>query len=667
MRTPHPGGPSSSPCFPPRATHRIAYRRVLHHIRRRGRNPFRRRPLLPRFGQSPWTGVEASCACSPGGAGLPAGRAPSCRETEPMSRRTIASLLTLAVALVAALVPWTVTSDRLAAAIARQIRTELGLTLSVRGRATVALLPVPRIKLEDVSLQDGDGSAFRAEAGQMKAELRLLPMLLARIRISELQVAGAKVRVMPHDGRERWLAAVEALRGRLATSGGWSSRIDRLVVTGAEVSLEDPARGSPTVIRKLGLLARWPESSGTLDIAGSGEWNGDAVAVKLSGLSPSLLLAGQSDAIEVAVTTRHGQIECVGHLTLGETPSFAGLVSGETPSFGALARWTGIGLDLKDSDRPVTLSGESRIDLATAEWPRALLSVGGDRLEGALALQFAGPRPQLRATLAGEELDLGWVLPMADPTRRDPPEADYDIRLSASSLRLGPLRLTDAATGILVNSERLEVSLGRASLAGGSIRGRVSTSLDGEGRDIKGQFTLDRVDLERLLAEIGPVRGLSGTAVGHATFEIAGDRLPDMARQIRGRVTLDARDGEIFGFPTTDQPARRGEVRAAAPEWRGARTRYGHAQISLDLGEGVAELREAYVDSAAGRTTLRGRISLEDGTVAVRTTTRTTATASASAPARSPLVLDVQGPLTRLRVTAGSEVDETGTAARTPR
>ena len=100
-------------------------------------------------------------------------------------------------ALVLALMPWTVSSDRVMSAVARQIRKEFGLQLGPDGRASFALLPVPRFKLQGVRLTDGAG-AFSAEAGQFKGELRLLPLLAGHIRFSEVRIAAIRTSGMPH-------------------------------------------------------------------------------------------------------------------------------------------------------------------------------------------------------------------------------------------------------------------------------------------------------------------------------------------------------------------------------------------------------------------------------------------------------------------------------------
>lgn len=581
-----------------------------------------------------------------------------------MSRRSVASCVLAAVALVLALMPWEVSSDRLRSAAVRQIRNEFGLKLGIDGRATFVLLPVPRLKLQGVTLSDEAG-AFSAEAGQFNGELRLLSFLAARVRFSEVRIADARIRVsLDGAGRDAWSAAFERLRGRLASGDPGPSRVDKVVVTGSELALVHAANGRTTEWRTLNAVVRWPDAGGDIDLSASASWNGELVSATLTGLTPGRLLAGGSDSLEIRLASRLGRVNLLGSVSLGGQPRYAGLLAGQTESLGALARWTGIGVDLQDLDQPAALSGDARLDADGVEWPKATLDLGRDRLDGSIAYRFSSERPNLRATLAGGDLDLGWVLPIADPTRAAAPRGDYDVRLSASGIRMGDLRLGDLAAGILVSGERLEVSVGRATLAGGSIRGRVSAALDGEGRDIRGQVSIDKVDLESLLSTTSSGRGISGTVGGQATFEAVGEGQSDLSRHLRGRLTLVARDGEVAGH-ALNEALKRPELRrisASVPEWRGGRTRFGEAQVQLTVADGVAEIQDGSIRTATTQTRIRGRISLRDRLLSVETATRALGPEpAASGPERPALVLDVRGPLDRPVVTARSAEDVTGT------
>src|SRR3954447_22158293 len=93
---------------------------------------------------------------------------------EPVSRRAVSITCGAAgfavVGLAAA--PWTISPGWLQAAVARQLRVAYGFELTVSGRSTIAFLPVPRLKFEDVALADVDGTPL-VRGGRLRGEFRM--------------------------------------------------------------------------------------------------------------------------------------------------------------------------------------------------------------------------------------------------------------------------------------------------------------------------------------------------------------------------------------------------------------------------------------------------------------------------------------------------------------
>ena len=582
-----------------------------------------------------------------------------------MTRRALVASILTVLGICALLAPWTIAFESLKDHVARQIQEGYGLDAAIHGKAVVSLLPIPRVKLQSVTLSDRTG-AFRVDAAQIKGELQLLPLLSGRIRLADLRIASARIKLVVE--REGNLAsAVDRLRTRLASELASGSRVDRLVVTSSQVRIEDRAHAPILDWEKVSLVARWPRPDADIDLSGSLRWRGEAITLSLAGLNPALLLSGQPDAVAIRAEASDARMSLAGDLVWSGGLRFAGLAAADIAAFGPFARWTGLGRDLEEFQQPVTLSGKASIDASGIEWPQVSMTLGKGQLEGSLAVRVDGARPMLRGTLAGDELDLGWILPLMDPARLGVTEADYDVRVSASGLRLGPLKFVDVAAGILIAGDRLELSLGRAGFAGGTLRGRVSATLEGEGRDIKGQVALQRVDLDKLLSQTGAVRGITGTVGGQANFEATGDRQQELGRSLKGRVSLVARDGDIAGVALAET-ARQVEVRpaaAAGKDLRGGRTRYDHAQIDVSLAGATAEITSATIDTVATQTRVQGTLSLSDHTLAVTTWTRPLVGkgAPASEP-REPVVLEIKGPLRNLAVTARSQTAQDGPPAQ---
>src|SRR5688500_20248096 len=103
-----------------------------------------------------------------------------------MSRRAgLAVLLSCFVALAAAVVPWRVSSDALRSAVSARLHEIAGLELTAAGTATLAILPVPRLAFETVTLTSASGTPV-ARGGTLRGELRVLPLIAGRLQFAEL-------------------------------------------------------------------------------------------------------------------------------------------------------------------------------------------------------------------------------------------------------------------------------------------------------------------------------------------------------------------------------------------------------------------------------------------------------------------------------------------------
>lgn len=545
--------------------------------------------------------------------------------------------------MIVALVPWTIRSERVVAALGRQIAQAYGIDLTSNGRLTLTLLPLPQLVLSGVRLLSRDGTV-EVEADELRTQLRLLPLLQARLRLHKLWLAKSSIAVtIAEEPGPTVAGSLTRLRSLLGAQHGsrWVPRIDRFILTEADIGVRDRAGRELARLWNASLVLNSPEPDGDLDFTGSARWNGETAILSLSGVSLAAVRDGLAHPIQATFSGPLGRLSLDGRLTWSERPAFSGSWKGNTISLARLARWTGLGADLRDVDRTASVTGEGALDLDKLQWPRAAIEIGRDRLDGALGVQF-GERPQIRATVAADDLDLGWLGRLVDPKGDERLDADYDVRLSASALSLGPLRLRDAALSMQSTARGIEVSLGRAVFAGGSLRGRVSANLDGEGRDMRALAWIDAVDLERALVDISSIRAASGSATGQLSLDITGERGGELLPHIHGRGTLQTRDGE-FALAAFSE-AKRDAQAMRPPDWRANRVRFNQTVFGFEFRDGRAEVNNGVIETSGTRATLGGSIDLGTRDAALRLAVQPTIPARAS----TPLILELKGPLRRL-------------------
>ena len=82
---------------------------------------------------------------------------------------------------------WTVSGEALRQEVAEQIMQTAGLRTNAQGKASFAILPRPRIKIENVIISD-DRGALVMRTDVLRGNLRLLPLLKGEMELSAVQI-----------------------------------------------------------------------------------------------------------------------------------------------------------------------------------------------------------------------------------------------------------------------------------------------------------------------------------------------------------------------------------------------------------------------------------------------------------------------------------------------
>lgn len=593
-----------------------------------------------------------------------------------MTRRAlfIVSLVVLA-AVGLSVAPWTVSSSALRSIVAKELKEDHGLDLTVGGRTVIAFLPVPRVKFEDITIK-GRGGATLVRGGQLRGELRVLPLLLGQLQISEIGIANAQIEVdIDVDGASPWDEAVAAFRGRATGSREVDVQARRLIVTHSFALVRDQRGLFDTVIRDINVLVNWRSPRDPIEAAGTVIWRGERVQIAVDELRPANLLSGAKTPFSGRIASPQGKLTFSGEVENGPDGLRAkGQSSFETRSVRDFARWSGAELPLGGLVEAMSLDGDFTFDKRTLSWPSVRMVLGKDRLDGALSARLDGGRMAFNGTLAAERLDLtNFFSPFSNARsamgawngdRFDLPAltgGDLDLRLSAASVRIAGLRFSDLALAVLVKRGRIDAQISRAEAYKGSAKGRlVLQAGNPSGLDLRAQTTFERVDMGAFLADAGQSRWIAGSGQGQFVVEGAGRSPAELARQLHGRGGVTVRQGELLGVGVADT-LRRMERRplAASQEWRSGRTPFDQASMSVVVFNGVAEILDGVIAAPNLRGALAGRISLAERQVAMRATFEGTSppvvpptggaaaeAASAfapSAPNPAPLVFEIGG------------------------
>ncbi|MGJ3261670.1 MAG: AsmA family protein [Salinarimonas sp.] len=546
------------------------------------------------------------------------------RKTPSLKTRATAVLIGLVVVagLVLAVAPWTVSSDALRAAVERQLERELGLTFPDAGRTTIAFLPSPRVKFEDIQLADADGAAL-VQGGALRGQLAWGALVLGRIQLTEVSLAQSRI-VVPVDaqGRSPW----DGARARLATrlEGSRDALVGSLGLVDATIVYTDAGASRREVVRDVDLTLAWPDGRGPVSLSGSAAVRGETIAISLSGLDPSKLAAGVRSPIDLRLSGRPGRLSVTGSVATGrDSPWLTGRVSFETRAAREVLAWSGAQLPLGPLVGPLSLDGEASGVGRSLSFSALRLGLGGAPLEGALTARLADGRLGISGTLAATGLDLTrFAAPVveasdpASPLRRAPltlsqhTAADLDLRLSASEARIGAVRLADVAMSVLVNAGRIETTVSRAGLAGGEIRGRFALTDAATGVEMRLEAEGTRIDLGGLGRALGSA-WIAGPAVAEVALIGTGVDADALLGALQGALVVEVGAGEFAGVDLAEALRRfERQPLTATRTLRSGRTPFTSAIARLEVEDGVGRIVDAGFESAQLSGMLEGAISL---------------------------------------------------------
>jgi AsmA protein len=511
---------------------------------------------------------------------------------------------------------WPVDSGR-ATAFAGGAFDAYGLALSVRGPASLTLLPWPRLTLGRVRVAAGSAGPALADDGRLVIDLDPLSLLGGRAAVGGLHLEGGRLSGEAAD----W----DAPLGRLAEQAraGMTARPRRITVSGALLTGAAEARD-------LDLDITWPLWSATAEGRASLTWRGVPTHITLTHLRPAEIALGRRSPFTVDVTWPGGSLAADGTVTPSakgaSLPVLSGQVRFATRSLPESLAWIGRDVPLAPLAGAFSIDGRFETTERSVSWPSLRIGLGQSVLEGAGAVVLGtgvAPRLSVQATLAAESLDLAPLVddltrllgPVSVPIALSPfTQGDLDLRLSAAEGRVGAVRLQDLAASVLVRDASVEIAVNRARIQDGTFKGRVilASGADPAETEFRTQGSLDRVDLGALLGEIGAPRWLAGPMNGQFALEAKARDSVGLLGHLGGRASLAVEGGAIAGLDLADVIHRNGAVAAGALARRNGRTAFERAVVTLRFVDGIGEIAESGLLGPNVGATLHGQVSLPE-------------------------------------------------------
>ena len=556
------------------------------------------------------------------------------RFRRPSRRWLLAIGVAAALALGAALAPWTFSTSALLEEISGQLSSSSGLYIAAKGRSTFSLLPRPHITIDGVAFAD-PAAALTIEAERLHGNVRLPPLLAGRLEIADVELIKPSIEIdLDRKPMTSAGAAVRAAAARPSTPE--AEKADRARLGGVSI-VSGVARlktaGGEETIQDIDATLDWRTvgSPATLDAAFS--WRGERPRAILWVLKPGALLRGEQTPVTARLDSESVRLEAEGFGQLGAKPRYTGRLSASSPSLRHALGLVNVSAPLPGPFENVQLSAKASVGLRDFQLSDLKLSADDNEFEGSFALRREGDKPIVHATLASNFVSLKPIIADLPPLAgadgqwsRDGfslpniQDADVDLRLSATRARILRLNLEDAALSLLLRGGRLELALAEAQAYKGTVKGRATFAANAAGAlEFHGGAQLSGVDAGALAWDLAARPDLGGALDASLALDATGDSVAQLMRDLDGRASFTMTEGEVGGIDL-ERALRRVDKRplSSAMDIRSGHSLVDRASATVKIVKGTANIEDGKAHGPGFSLAFAGQTRIADRSLAMK-------------------------------------------------
>jgi AsmA protein len=258
-------------------------------------------------------------------------------------------LLLAALMIIPRLVPDDVYRERIESAAT----SALGRPVKLTGKVAVSIFPRLEASAGEATIAnpDGFGSAPFASMKELRASVKLIPLLFRKVEIDEFVLVDPNIALVSlPDGRNNWTfiakttpqepappPSTPSKPGEQPKPQNFGGALKNVKIVNGRVSFEDRAKGQTQTLAALNLKAQMKAIDQPFRIEADGLANDLPFKITTSIENPRNMIDGVVTPVEIALDTAVLKTSLKGNLAAGDHPNFDLAFSGEIPSAPALA------------------------------------------------------------------------------------------------------------------------------------------------------------------------------------------------------------------------------------------------------------------------------------------------------------------------------------------
>lgn len=539
-----------------------------------------------------------------------------------------------AIAVGAAIAPWTFSSKALLEEVALQIQTSSGLFVAAQGRSTFSVLPRPHITIERIAFAD-PLAALTIQADRLYGALNVLRLLAGRLELSTVTLTRPDIAI-DLDRKPMSAAGAAAVAAAVPPSSPQAQKADQALL-GVVSIVDGRARvrhggGKEEIVEKIDANLDWRTVGAPATLTAAFSWRGERPNALVWIARPSALLRCEPTPATIRLDSAAVRLEAEGMGQACATPRFVGRVSGSSPSLRQALSLFDLSVPLPGPFEHIQLSGQASVAAHELQLTSANFLADGNEFQGSMLLRAEGDRPLVQASLFSNFVSLRPITGDLPPflgadgqwsrevlSLPDLNGADVDLHLSATHARLARLNLTDAALSLALRMGRLEIALSDAKAYRGALKARATLTANASGAlEFHANAQTVGIDAGTLLWDTAAREDLSGSLDMAATLDARGESIAQFMRDLDGRTTFSLTQGEFAGI-NLERALRRLDKRplSSALDIRSGRSAVDRATATIRIDKGTAFIEEGMAFGPGFSLVFSGSTRIPDRSLAI--------------------------------------------------
>ncbi|AQZ50615.1 putative protein involved in outer membrane biogenesis [Martelella mediterranea DSM 17316] len=394
------------------------------------------------------------------------------------------------------LVPTIVSPASMGDALERELSDWLGAQATVAGTPEISYWPRPKITAHGAAIArpSGGGLLVYGNAAELTADFGIFGALSGSPAFSDLTFDKAVI-VLEDAGVPGAAPANRLAMAVAAIQDGEADGIDgkgpgelRLIDSTIAIAGkgDGDGDGDPRIVKAVTGELDWEELDGAARFTGSAEIGGEPTEIALRTAKPVTMFAGGSSTVDLTLSNALASVSYQGTAS-GRRPYFLnGSFSLSTADLQNLMTRLGVETRLLSTVGKASLKGQVARSGASLRFSPVELAIGDSKASGALDIVMKTPDEPARisATMAFTDIALfdaqsslpSWIDTMADGSDdgSSEPLSDLDLRVSAGTVRLADITLSDVAASIIRTSEQTSFDIADSRLDNGSLFAHVA-------------------------------------------------------------------------------------------------------------------------------------------------------------------------------------------------